>query len=93
MPKAVLIDSFFSHIFRFFFSRKTGKSGTTGNISEVWKFNKGQIFWKASHSNIWGKKMENMETQKIARQKTLKFKHSYSIRTALTLIPSNCSSL
>ena len=34
----------------FFFPRKTGKEGKTGNISKLWKFNRGQ---NISHSNIW----------------------------------------
>ena len=28
---------------------------------------RGQSIWKASHSNIWKQKLENMEIQKIAR--------------------------
>ena len=37
--RAVLIEQLFFQIFLFFFSRKTGK---TGNISKVWKNNRGQ---------------------------------------------------
>ena len=35
-----------------FCPRKTGKAGKTGNISKVWKFNRGQSIWKASHCHI-----------------------------------------
>ena len=56
-------------LFPLFFPRKTGKAGKTGNISKVWEFNRGQSVWKASHSNIWMKKLENMKIQKIARKK------------------------
>ena len=69
--RAVLIEQLFPQNFPlFFFPRKTGKARKTGNISKVWKFNRGQNTWKASHSNIWKKKKrKNMEMQNITRTK------------------------
>ena len=44
-----------------FCPRKTGKAGKTGNISKVWKFNRGKNIWKASYSNIRKKKSGNLD--------------------------------
>ena len=57
-----------------FFPKKNRKSG---NISKVGKFNRGQNVWNASHSNIWKKKMENMEIPKVARKKKWKFRQKF----------------
>ena len=64
--RVVLIEQL-SPNFSSFFSKKNGKSrkaGKTGNISKVWKFNRGQNIWKASHSNVWEKKMESFGNTK-----------------------------
>ena len=73
--RAVLIEQLFFPNFPLFFKKKTGK---TGNISKVWKFNRGQNTWKASHSKyleiylyIYGNLDKNP-----------------SIRTALTRCPA-----
>ena len=68
--RAVLIGRLFSK----YSSWK--KAGKTGNIFKVWKFNRGPNIWKASHSNIWEKILENVEIQKLREV-------SPSIRTAL----------
>ena len=65
----------FSKIFLSFLPRKTGKAEKTGSIfSKVWKFNRGQNVWKASHSNIWKKKKEKKgkhgNTKTCAKKKT-----------------------
>ena len=56
--RAVLIELFFLD-FIFFFP-KNKKSRRNRNRSKVWKFNRGQNIWNASHSNIWKKKKENI---------------------------------
>ena len=66
--RAVLIEQLFFQFFLFLsFQEKQEKQEKQENISRVWKFDTGQNIWKASHSNIWGKKKENMEIQKIAQ--------------------------
>ena len=55
------LSSNFSTKFPLFFPRKTGKAGKTGNISKVWKFNRGKNIWKASYSNIRKKKSGNLD--------------------------------
>ena len=66
-----------------FFPRETGKAGKTGNISKIWKFNRGQNIWKASHFNIWKKKGQHGNTKKKCAKKYLEiWTESPSIRTA-----------
>ena len=60
----------FSKFFFFCFPRKTGKSRRTGNIFKVYRLNRGQRIWKASHSNIWGKKKKNGNTKSCAENKS-----------------------
>ena len=50
------------------FARKTGKAGKTENGSKVWKFNRGQNIWNASHSNIWKEKIGQYGNTKFARK-------------------------
>ena len=69
---AVLIKQLFFPNFLFFFQEKQ-ETFPKLNISKVWKFNRGQNIWKASHSNFWEKKMENMEIQKLREKKIWKF--------------------
>ena len=52
--RAVLIELFL-----------TRKSGKAGNISKIWKFDRGQSVWKASHSNILKKNWKNIEKLRI----------------------------
>ena len=65
--------SYRATFFRFFlfFPRKTGIAGKTGNISKVWKFNRGHNAWKASHSNIWRKKNWKIWKYKNLREKNI----------------------
>ena len=50
--RAVLIEQLFPR-FSSFFPRKTG---TIGSIAKVWKFNRGETVWNASHSSIFVEK-------------------------------------
>ena len=61
--RAVLIEQLFPNFSPLFFQQKllTGKAGKTGNISKVWKFNRGKNIWKASYSNIRKKKSGNLD--------------------------------
>ena len=74
---ALLIEQLSPKFSSFFFPRKTGKARKTGNISKIWKFNRGQnlkegkIFWKASHSNFWETQLQNRKygnTRKCAKK-------------------------
>ena len=74
---ALLIEQLSPKFSSFFFPRKTGKARKTGNISNIWKFNRGQnlkegkIFWKASHSNFWETQLQNRKygnTRKCAKK-------------------------
>ena len=65
----------FSPDFPLFFLRKTGKAGKAGNTFKVWKFNRGQNIWNASHFNIWEKNGKNGNTKKL-RKKMWKFKQN-----------------
>ena len=62
--KSALLDltSIAQLFFQIFRQEETGKkAGKTGNISEVRKFNRKNI-WDASHANIfWGGEMDSME--------------------------------
>ena len=75
-------------IFLLFFPRKIGKAGKTGNISKVWKFNRGQNIWNASHSMyvcIHGnKKWKIWKYKKLRRKKCGNLGKSPSIKTVLT---------
>ena len=80
--RAVLIEQCFPDFLPlFFFVRKTG------NISKVWKLNRRQNIWNASHSNIWKKEKRKYANTKICVSKKIwKFRlKSPSIRTAFTL--------
>ena len=85
---AVLIKQLFFPNFLFFFQEKQ-ETFPKLNISKVWKFNRGQNIWKASHSNFWGKKIGKYGNTEIARKKNLEiWTKSPSIRTAhVTVLP------
>ena len=61
--RAVPIKQLFN--FFLFFSPRN-----TGNISKVWKFNRGEIVRKASHSKMWKKRWKIWKYQKLRENKS-----------------------
>ena len=68
------MEQLFPQLFPFSVQVKQEKQEKQEAFPKFGNSTEGKYFWKASHSNIWGGKMENMGTQKIARILFWKFR-------------------